>query len=58
MISNAKDDEHELHGADTPSMPVIPAPGVLNLCPTNKMETISVPFTEPLIPEMLISLHI
>lgn len=40
------------------SMPVIPAPVVLNFYPINRMEAISGPFTEPVIPEMLISLHI
>lgn len=34
------------------------SPGALHFCPTNKMETVTVLFTEPIVPEMLIPLHI
>lgn len=46
MISKAKNQVYVLHNANAPFMPLIPAPVVLIFCPMNKMETISVPFTE------------
>ena len=58
VISNAKNQVYVLHSANAPFMPGIPAPVILIFCPMNKMETISVPFTELVNFEMLISLHV
>ena len=51
VISRVKSQECALQNANAP---VISVPVVLNFCTTNKMETISVPFTERVIPETLI----
>lgn len=57
VISNVKDQEWALHDGHISSEPAFPAPMALNICYLNKMEATSVPFMQPIIPKILISLY-